>query len=210
MAIFGEIGAIIAAGVTLAIGADTWRAPATCEFLTVPSSHVQLNYLLGSRWIAANVRSAHIAYTGINLPYPLCGSDVSNVVSYVNIDHHKDWRFHNYARAFGRPMPDVVRATALAVGSGVFMPVASRAGPLDAARPRFERMFGQRGAWITNLKASHVSYLFVSALDPVPIEYVWHNAGRFPIEDEWARAEPLAFRLVYENDDVRIYQVTLS
>ena len=53
-----------------------------------------------------------------------------------------------------------------------------------------------------------VRYVFLVTLDPYEIDYVWHNARGFPIEDEWAAGDTAAFRLVYENSDVRIYEVT--
>jgi hypothetical protein len=44
----------------------------------------------------------------------------------------------------------------------------------------------------------------VSVLSAYEVDFVSHNAGGFPIEDDWARADP-AFTLVYENGQVRIY-----
>ena len=52
-----------------------------------------------------------------------------------------------------------------------------------------------------------VGYLFVSALSAYEIDYVWHNGDGFPIEDDWARLDPDAFTVVYENPQVRIYAV---
>jgi hypothetical protein len=52
-----------------------------------------------------------------------------------------------------------------------------------------------------------VKHLVVSTLSAYEIDYVWHNDGGFPIEDEWAKMDPQSFQLVYENPDVRIYHV---
>jgi hypothetical protein len=85
-------------------------------------------------------------------------------------------------------------------------PVAARSGPRDdAVRPRYERMHGDRDAWIFNLEQQRVQYLFVAMLSAYEIDYVWHNDRGFPIEDEWALAEPVRFHLVYTNAQVHIY-----
>jgi hypothetical protein len=129
-------------------------------------------------------------------------------VYYINIDRHADWRFHDYNRAHRRRRGDPLPASALAVSSGVLVPLA---GParwwVDAVRPRYERMEGDRAAWIRNLKARAVQFLFVSALSAYEIDYVWHNDGRFPVEDDWARFDPESFTLVYENPDVKLFAV---
>lgn len=202
------VGLVSAASVTLAIGAETWCVPSRCDFLQVASPHLRLDFVYGSRWLNAHVSAATIAYTGINLPYPLSGSHLSNVVYYVNIDGHTDWRFDDYARAFRRASARRPDGAALATGSGLLRPMAQREGLFDALRPRFERMSGDQDAWKTNLKIRGVGWVFISTLDPYEIDYVWHNARGFPIEDEWAKADPSVFRLVYENPNVRIYAVT--
>jgi hypothetical protein len=52
-----------------------------------------------------------------------------------------------------------------------------------------------------------VDYVFVSALSAYEIDYLWHDAAGFPIEETWARADPQQFRIVYENPQVRVYAV---
>lgn len=194
-------------GIALAIGGERWCVPSRCDYVNVASPHLRLTYLYGSRWLTGNVRGGHVAYTGINLPYPLAGSDLANVVSYVNVDRHPTWRFHDYAHAFQRSPVRAVDPARLATPSGLLMPAVARGDGVDALRPRFERMSGDRSAWIANLRTLRVEYVFISTLDPYEIDYVWHNEQRFPIEDEWAKADPALLRLVYENPDVRIYQV---
>jgi len=137
---------------------------------------------------------------------PLFGDRLTNRVYYVNIDRHASWRFHDYARARSRPGITLPSAP-LARASGELVPVSDHE-PEAASRPRYERISGYREAWLENLKAIGVDHLFVSALSAYEIDYVWHNAGGFPIEDEWARTDPEAFRLVYENSQVRIYAVS--
>ena len=127
---------------------------------------------------------------------------------YVNIDRHRTWRLHDYDRAHRRRRDDALPIAPLAISSGVLTPLP---GPsrwhVDAVRPRYERMEGNRDAWISNLKALGVDRLFVSTLSAYEIEYVWHNGGGFPIEDEWAKHDPSVFTLIYENPQVRIYAV---
>jgi hypothetical protein len=199
-------GLAAAAGVTLAMGAETWCLPGRCDYLQIASPHLRLTFLYGGRWLNDHVHGANIAYSGINLPYPLAGSHLSNVVSYVNIDNHVSWRFDQYAAAWGRARGPQAGGGPLARPSGALVP-APQAD--DAERPRFERRFGDRDAWRMNLKREQITYVFLSTLDSYEIDYVWHNAQGFPIEDEWAKADPSAFRLVYENAEVRIYEVTL-
>lgn len=192
----------------LCVRSQTWRAPDGRDLLNLSSIFVRATTVDGWRWVADHVDGATIAYTGNNVPYPLSGDHLTNRVYYVNIDRHRDWRFHDYARAHERRRDDAPPIAALAVGSGVLVPLA---GPprwhIDAVRPRYERMAGDRDAWIGNLKSLGVNRLFVSTLSAYEIDYVVHNSGGFPIEDDWARNDSSAFTLLYENPQVRIYAV---
>jgi hypothetical protein len=181
-----------------------------CDYLTPTSPFIRAGYLDAWRWVDGNVSDATVAYTGINLPYPLTGPHLTNRVVYANIDGRARWRFHDYDRAYrlGRfaPAPPL-----LATSSGELRPVANRAGPRDdAARPRYDRMEGIRDAWLFNLETMHVRYLFVAMLSAYEIDYVWHNTGGFPIEDDWAATDPARFHLLYANPQVHIYAVDLG
>jgi hypothetical protein len=162
----------------------------------------------GWRWVGEHVHHATIAYTGNNVPYPLVGAHLTNRVTYVNIDRHRDWRFHDYDRAHRRRRDDSPPVAPLAVSSGVLMPLP---GPprwhVDAVRPRYQRLEGDRTAWTANLKSLGVDRLFVSALSAYEIDYVSHNDRGFPVEDDWARSDPSTFTLLYENPQIRIYAV---
>ena len=198
-----------ASATVLATGGEHWCRPSRCEYLDTTSPYIRANLVGGWRWVAANVRDSTIAYTGINLPYPLTGEQLTNRVVYVNIDGRPRWRFHDYDRAYraGRfdPMPPL-----LATSSGELMPVAQRSGARDdALRPRYERMEGVRDAWVANLKTFGVRHLFIAALSAYEIDYVWHTDGGFPVEDTWARSDPRSFRLEYENPQARVYAVDL-
>jgi hypothetical protein len=200
------IAAIECAAAT--IGAQRGCAPGPCALLAISPTFIRSTTIDAWEWSARNIRGATIAYTGNNVPYPLAGDHLTNRVVYVNIDRHADWRFHDYERAHRRRRDDTAPAAALATPSGVLMPIAGPARwHADAVRPRYERMQGDRAAWIANLRASGVDRLFVSALSAYEIDYVAHNDGGFPIEDDWARADPSTFTVVYENPQIRIYAV---
>ena len=193
----------------LAVGGEHLCVPSRCEYLDVTSPHIGMDLVYGWRWMAEHAHDTTVAYTGINLPYPLTGERLANVVVYANIDGRTNWRFHDYDRAYraGRftPAPPL-----LATGSGELLP-APDAGPDNAAaRPRYERMEGFRDGWMNNLKKLHVGYLFIAALSPYEIDNVWHNEHGFPIEDAWAAADPRSFHLVYENSLVRVFGVQLE
>jgi hypothetical protein len=140
----------------------------------------------GWDWIEQHTAGAVVAYSGNNIPYRLLGPHFQNRVSYVNIDRHYDWVYHDYARAERR-------------SPGYKAP--------DAPNPPYPRQHGLRDAWVQNLLRARVDYLFVTRLPPVEIESFWHNEAGFPEEDEWARADQRMFQLVFENPEVRIYAV---
>ena len=125
----------------------------------------------------------------------------------MNIDRHLSWRFHDYAHARSRPGA-AWPSSPLARSSGELRPARQPPGPsADESRPRYERIEGYRDAWLQNLSALGVDYLFVSALSAYEIDDVWHNTKGFPIEDEWAHGDPATFTLAYDNPDIRIYAV---
>lgn len=197
--------AVAAIAVALASEVPVSCAPGTYAYLDATPTYIRGGYADAWRWIADNVRGSTIAYTGVNLPYPLSGDRLANRVVYANIDGRARWRFHDYDRAYraGRfaPTPPF-----LARSSGELMPVADRSGPRDdAVRPRYERMQGIRDAWVFNLETVQAGYVFVATLSAYEIDYVWHNERSFPIEDEWAQADPTRFHLVFSNPDVHLY-----
>jgi len=179
--------------------------PGPCGYLQMTSIFVPKSFATAWDWVDAHISGATIAYTGNNLPYPLMGSRLVNHVSYVNIDGRRSWRFHDYDRAVreGR-----LRFTSprLATSSGVLLPLPSDGSMTDAVRPRSARMRGDAAAWIRALRAGGVNYVFVTVLSAYEVNYNWHTSVGFPIEDEWARADPQSFSLVYENPEVRLYR----
>jgi hypothetical protein len=182
------------------------RASDGSDRLALSSIFVRPTLVAGWDFVRANVHDATIAYTGNNLPYPLFGDRLTNRVYYVSIDRHVDWSLHDYARV--RRRSTTAPSHPLARPSGELMPVHEHAGAYeDASRPRYERIEGLRDAWISNLRTIGVNCLFVTSLSAYEIDNQWHNEGGFPIEDQWAREDPAAFQLVYDNETVRVYRV---
>src|SRR5262249_11110430 len=75
-----------ASATVLAVGGERWCQPSRCEYLQPTSPYIRSNLIFAWRWIAENVTNTTVAYTGINLPYPLTGDRLTNRVIYVNTD----------------------------------------------------------------------------------------------------------------------------
>jgi len=187
----------------LAINAKASYTKDASSLLTLSPTYVRAGMIDGWAWVHRNVTHATIANSGNNLPYPLFEDDLTNRVRYVNIDRHADWRFHDYAR--GRKDAPVDAPGRLAKASGQLMPSLPEGNAESASRPRYERWEGYREAWLGNLRSAAVTHVFVSVLSAYEIDFVSHNTEGFPIEDDWARTDPGAFTLLYENGQVRIY-----
>jgi hypothetical protein len=186
-----------------------WCAAGRCDYLQTTSIFLRPTFTDAWNWVDGHMRHATIAYTGNNVPYPLVGSHLANRVLYVNIDRHIDWRLHDYERA-ARLRLNRTDPGALATASGVLIALDPGQPRDEAVRPRSERMRGDRTAWMDNLRTLGVNDVFVSALSAYEIDFNHHDAAGFPIEDEWARADPRAFPLLYENAQVHIYAVNLG
>jgi hypothetical protein len=184
----------------LAIGARASYARDGSSLLALSPTYIRAGMRDGWDWVRHHVDHAAFANTGNNVPYPLFDEHLSNRVYYVNIDHHFNWQFHDYARIRGR---SGATQDGLAQPSGQLMPLAGEG--TGASRPRYERREGNPDAWLRNLRDAKITHLFVSALSAYEIGYVRHNDGGFPIEDDWAKANPGAFSLLYANGQVRIY-----
>jgi hypothetical protein len=60
-------------------------------------------------------------------------------------------------------------------------------------------------AWLNNLRKEKIEYLFVAK--PFPINRESEDLSQFTIEDEWAKAHPEYFQLLFSNSLARIYKV---
>ena len=201
------VALVAAAAGVVAVASTVQCSGEPCAYLSTTSPHIRPSLVESWQWVDDHVHDATVAYTGINLPYPLTGRQLTNRVIYANIDGRARWRFHDYDRAYraGRFKPE---APLLASGSGELMPPARGPdGAIDALRPRYERMEGIREAWEFNLETMHARWLFVSALSAYEVDYVWHDDGQFPIERTWAAEDPAMFHLEYQSAGVRIYSI---
>jgi hypothetical protein len=194
-----------AACAALAVHAQTSYAWDRSSLLALSPTYIRSGMIVGWHWVHDHLEGASIANTGNNIPYPLFDEHLSNRVYYINIDRHADWRFHDYARVRGRA--GAATAHDLAQPSGQLTPLAGFGAESEASRPRYERREGYPDGWLRNLREAGVTHLFVSVLSAYEIGYLRHNPDGFPIEDDWARADPATFTLVYENGQVRVYSV---
>jgi hypothetical protein len=137
----------------------------------------------------AGPRRARIAYAGTNLVYFLMGRGQRHDVVYVNIDAHRGWRLHDYHReAIARGAPN-----------------------WPDPRPGWDRLHPDYGAWLNNLSAARIDFLFIARPDPTDGRFNIADRWGYPIEREWADTHPEAFTLVYGPSDgepiARIYRV---
>jgi hypothetical protein len=148
----------------------------------------------GWEWTEQHATHATIAYSGNNVPYRLLGSHFDNRVSYVNVDRHVEWRYHDYDQAERRR-------------SDYRLP--------ERPYPPYYRRQPFGAAWMANLRRLNVDYVFLTRLSVLLIEaenlspainYAHDEAG-FPIEATWMDADPRMFALVFETPEVKIYAV---
>jgi hypothetical protein len=137
----------------------------------------------------AGPRRARIAYAGTNLVYYLMGRGQRHEVVYVNVDAHRGWRLHEYHReAIARGTPN-----------------------WPDPRPGWDRIHPDYDAWLSNLAAERIDFLFVARPDPADGRFNIADRQGYPIERTWADAHPDAFTLVYGPADgeplARIYRV---
>lgn len=136
----------------------------------------------------AGPKGAVIAYAGTDLPYYPLGAGLRNKVRYININQHKDWLMHDYARASRRRLwPD------------------PRPGwDRDPAEASYE-------AWVANLDAAGVELLAVTRANPAEGAFNPTAPDGFTIERRWADAHPERFALAYPREFpdplFRIYRV---
>ncbi len=138
------------------------------------------NYLLGKK------EPLNIAYSGSNVPYPLLGHRLSNKASYVNINSHPDWKFHDYERWLRNSNNSVTPNT---------------------PEPALYRLEWNVEAWWTNLVEAKVDYLFITRVGKNTLVNVAHDKQGWPVESWWALSHPEVFRMVYEDRFVRIFSI---
>ena len=157
----------------------------------------------------ATSQHSTIAYTGINLPYPLTGdaadqSRASTSTSTATCAGASTTTIAPTARGRFDPLPPL-----LAISSG----------ELDAGQPPRDRATMRCGRATTAWRAFEtpgsatfarlgVDTSFVAALSAYEIDYVWHNdQAAFRSRTSGPAADPRSFRSMYENPEVQIYAV---
>ena len=158
---------------------------AGCPLVTV-STFDRPTLFAGWAWIEQHAAHVNIAYSGNNIPYRLLGPHLENAVSYVNIDRHLDWRYHDYQRA-ARARPGY--------------------RPPQRPNPPYFRQHGNFDAWLENLTRRDIGYVFLTSLSVLMEDDYERDEAGFPIEVSWADAHPQTFTRVYDNPEVRIYSV---
>jgi len=128
------------AALALTLGASRWCLPEACDYLDTTSPFVRQASSHAWHGLTATFRESTIAYTGINLPYPLSGPHLTNRVVYVNIDGHPRWALHDLigpTRGALRAVPPL-----LAMSSGELRPLVQR--PARAKTPPVRGTSGWR------------------------------------------------------------------
>ncbi len=161
-----------------------WTDEGAADF---PASAVSPH--LGSPRPAGGHRRARIAYAGTNSVYYLMGRGQRHDVAYVNVNAHRDWRLHDYHRE-----------------------AIARGGPnWPDPYPGWDRLHPDYAAWLANLAAERIDFLFVARPDRAAGRYNIADRDGYPIERVWADAHPEAFTLVYGPAEgerfARIYRV---
>jgi hypothetical protein len=122
-----------------------------------------------------------IAYTGLNLPYPLMGAGLEHRVAYCNTQ--------------GR------------AGDGFYEFWQRDPGPHPRYKPGLYRGADDYAVWLGHLTASRIEWLVIFALHPQERRYLWSTPEGFPIERVWARQHPERFERVFSGRSSEIYRL---
>ncbi|MCU0666084.1 MAG: DUF2079 domain-containing protein [Candidatus Omnitrophica bacterium] len=135
-------------------------------------------------WLNQNTKTDNIAYTGRPVPFPLYGANFKNNVFYVSVNKIDPVKLHYFPESSYKWGID-------------FMDMH-----LSFQQPNNYRGMASYADWLGNLKRRGAGYLFVYSL---------HQTKQlvFPIEDQWAKAHPENFTLVFDNRETRIYKLNI-
>jgi hypothetical protein len=149
-------------------------------------------FALGRSWYALHEstpgRPLRVAYTGTDINYGLSGPMLKNSFFYVPITERNAPLFHDCLRIIKEEKRYAVPAT---------------------DRIDFCRRKPNYDVWLERLKRERADILHVSALHPNDLPHIKHDMAGFPIEREWADANPEIFKPAYMNSQVRIYLLKL-
>jgi hypothetical protein len=135
-------------------------------------------------WLSQKSDGNNIAYVGRPVPLPLYGRDLRNNVYYCSVNGIDPMFIHYQKNAW-----------------------YSWDNHSESMHRSFEEPNNYRGGanydlWLRNLRKRKTDYLFIYSLHQTK------NIA-FPIEEKWASAHPAIFKLVYNNDTIHIYKLTL-
>jgi hypothetical protein len=125
-----------------------------------------------------------IAYTGLNLPYPLMGAGFEHRVVYCNTQGRAADGFYD----FWQRDP----------------------GPHPRYKPGLYRGADDYGVWLGHLEAARIELLVIFALHPQERRYLWSTPDGFPVERVWARQHPERFERVFSGHSSEVYQLRPS
>ncbi len=134
-------------------------------------------------WLNSNTNGSQIAYAGIPLVLPLYGENFKNDVFYVSVNKVNPVKLHFFPNARYLRNKDFWLEHKSVENDGNFR-----------ERPDFTD-------WMNNLKAMKTDFLVTYSLRKINDKKV------FSIEDEWAKAHPENFSLVFSKPIVNIYKI---
>ncbi|MFH1771709.1 MAG: hypothetical protein ABH872_02740 [Candidatus Omnitrophota bacterium] len=132
------------------------------------------------KWLNSNTQGNRVAYVGRPVAFPLYGTNLKNDVYYVSVNSIHPAHLHLW------PKGNLDWTSDFSTIHKVLRRPENYRGKAD---------FSQ---WLKNIIKEKTEYLFIYSL---------HQTKDFPVEDVWARNHPEKFRLRFENEDSRIYQV---
>ncbi|MEW6102072.1 MAG: hypothetical protein AB1481_07280, partial [Candidatus Omnitrophota bacterium] len=133
-------------------------------------------------WLNLETAANNIAYVGRPVPLPLYGSKFKNNVYYVSVNSQEPAKLHYFPESRYHWGKDY-----------------------EGKHKNFEEKGNYRGnadciTWLKNIEKKKTDYLFVYSLHQI-------KGIEFPIEDAWARKNPVQFQLVYEKPSTHIYKI---
>ncbi|MFH1888577.1 MAG: hypothetical protein ABH806_00635 [Candidatus Omnitrophota bacterium] len=133
-------------------------------------------------WLNRNTQGDNIAYVGRPVPFPLYGTNFKNNVYYVSVNSTEPVKLHYFPGSSYSWGYDFLSLHRNLRANGNYR------GNVDYS------------LWLNNLIQRDTDYLFVYSLHQTK-DLV------FPVEDKWARADPLKFSPVFTNQSIHIYKI---
>jgi hypothetical protein len=133
-------------------------------------------------WLNTYTSGNNIAYSGRPVPFPLYGTKFKNNVFYVSVNKVDPAKLHYFPWGYYQWGSDF-----LEIHNSFLKKNNYRAG-------------ADFSVWLANLRKRKADYLFVYSLHQTK-EII------FPLEDQWASANPDIFISVFKNNTVHIYRI---